>query len=155
TQLAVAKDRVYGLLVHPTVCVLPAVLVLAETKPATGKDSLLAYHLGVEFDCKIAEAISPRHYEDGFHSTGTCGAFGSTAACAIRSEHIRAEPVEQAEVGTNRNLPHAIIRPQPQDRLAAKFRMEYCLASLLRGGKGGLGEFTGCVVKRPAVQELI
>ena len=81
TQLAVAKDRVYGLLVHPTVCVLPAVLVLAETKPATGKDLLLAYHLGVEVECKIAEAISPRHYEDGFHSTGTCGVFGSTAAC--------------------------------------------------------------------------
>src|SRR6266478_237036 len=32
--------------------------------------------------CKIAEAISPRHYQDGFHSTGTCGPFGSAAACA-------------------------------------------------------------------------
>src|SRR6202035_5859562 len=31
---------------------------------------------------KIAEAISPRHYNDGFHSTGTCGSFGSAAACA-------------------------------------------------------------------------
>src|SRR5207244_13223718 len=82
TQLAVGKDRVYGLLVHPTVCVLPAVLVLAETKPATGKDLLLAYHLGVEVEYKIAEALPPRHYEDGFHSTGTCGVFGSTAACA-------------------------------------------------------------------------
>ena len=30
TQLAVAKDRVYGLLVHPTVCVLPAALATAE-----------------------------------------------------------------------------------------------------------------------------
>src|SRR6266853_443497 len=30
TQLAVAKDRVYGLLVHPTVPVLPATLALAE-----------------------------------------------------------------------------------------------------------------------------
>src|SRR5713101_2018577 len=82
TQLATAKDRVYGLLVHPTVCVLPAVLVLAETKPATGKDLLLAYQVGVEVECKIAEAISPRHYVDGFHSTGTCGVFGGTAACA-------------------------------------------------------------------------
>ena len=33
-------------------------------------------------ECKIAEAISPRHYEDGFHSTGTCGVFGGAAACA-------------------------------------------------------------------------
>jgi len=36
----------------------------------------------VEVECKIAESISPRHYQDGFHSTGTCGVFGSTSACA-------------------------------------------------------------------------
>jgi len=82
TQLAVAKDRVYGLLVHPTVPVLPAVIALGEQLKISGKDLLLAYHLGVEVECKIAEAISPRHYEDGFHSTGTCGPFGSAAACA-------------------------------------------------------------------------
>jgi 2-methylcitrate dehydratase PrpD len=40
------------------------------------------YQVGVEVECKIAEAISPRHYEDGFHSTGTCGVFGGTSACA-------------------------------------------------------------------------
>jgi 2-methylcitrate dehydratase PrpD len=82
TQLAVAKDRVYGLLVHPTVPVLPAALALAERGGTSGKELMLAYHLGVEVECKIAEAISPRHYQDGFHSTGTCGPFGSAAACA-------------------------------------------------------------------------
>src|SRR5579864_6924424 len=35
TQLAVAKDRVYGLLVHPTVCVLPAALATAEVAGST------------------------------------------------------------------------------------------------------------------------
>jgi 2-methylcitrate dehydratase PrpD len=82
TQLATAKDRVYGLLVHPTVPVLPALLALAEGRTISGKEFMLAYHLGVEVECKIAEAISPRHYQDGFHSTGTCGPFGSAAACA-------------------------------------------------------------------------
>lgn len=81
TQLAAAKDRVYGLLVHPTVCVLPAALAVTEVGGKSGKDLLVAYQVGVEVECKIAEAISPRHYEDGFHSTGTCGVFGSTSAC--------------------------------------------------------------------------
>jgi 2-methylcitrate dehydratase PrpD len=79
TQLAIQKDRVYGLLVHPTVCVLPAVLGAAQMTPTSGKDLIVAYHVGVEIECKIAEAISPRSYEDGFHSTGTCGVFGSAA----------------------------------------------------------------------------
>ncbi len=82
TQLAVGKDRTYGLLVHPTAPVLPAALAFAENAGSSAKDFLVAYHLGVEVECKIAEAISPRHYEEGFHSTGTCGVFGGTTACA-------------------------------------------------------------------------
>jgi 2-methylcitrate dehydratase PrpD len=82
TQLAAGKDRVYGLLVHPTVCVLPAALSIVDLSTVSGRDLMTAYHLGVEVECKIAEAISPRHYQDGFHSTGTCGVFGSAAACA-------------------------------------------------------------------------
>jgi len=82
TQLAAAKDRVYGLLIHPTVPVLPAIFALAEQRAVTGKEWMLAYQVGAEVECKIAEAMSPRHYQDGFHTTGTCGPFGSAAACA-------------------------------------------------------------------------
>jgi 2-methylcitrate dehydratase PrpD len=82
TQLAAAKDRVYGLLMHPTVPVLPSIFALAEQQTVNGKEWLLAYQIGAEVECKIAESISPRHYQDGFHTTGTCGPFGSAAACA-------------------------------------------------------------------------
>ena len=82
TQLSAAKDRVYGLLTHPLVSVLPASFALCELGRRSGKDFILAYHLGVEVETKIAEAISPRHYNDGFHTTGTCGSFGSASACA-------------------------------------------------------------------------
>jgi 2-methylcitrate dehydratase PrpD len=82
TQLATAKDRIYGLLTHPTVPVLPPAFALCEAGRRSGQDLMLAYHVGVEVECKIAEAIAPRHYDDGFHTTGTIGTFGSVAACA-------------------------------------------------------------------------
>src|SRR5437899_953137 len=82
TQLAIAKDRVYGLLTHPTAPALPPVLALAERDRRSGRDLLTAYQVGVEVECKIAEAILPRHYQHGFHSTATCGAIGAAAAAA-------------------------------------------------------------------------
>src|SRR5438309_11726534 len=39
TQLSAAKDRVYGLLVHPTVPVLPAILALSAQRNISGKRS--------------------------------------------------------------------------------------------------------------------
>src|SRR5438093_2285617 len=81
TQLSVAPDRVYGLLTHPTVPVLPPAFALAELNRYTGEELTLAYHVGVEVECKIAEAISPRHYGACFHSTGPLGSVGSLAAC--------------------------------------------------------------------------
>ena len=272
TQLAAAKDRVYGLLTHPTVPVAPAALAIAESAGADGKELMLAYQLGVEVETKIAEAISPRHYQDGFHSTGTCGVFGGTTACSklrnfdapkierafaiaasqacglrenfgtmmkpfhaghaaevgvvstdlaelgwsgaegileaprgffhayggtydpaaivdklgrpwtfqspgvsikpfpsgslthpamtemlrlIRSEHIQAGDVEQVEVGTNQNLPNALIHHHPKNALEAKFSMEFCMAILLLEGKAGLKQFTDPVVNRADVQEMI
>src|SRR5205085_3777061 len=82
TQLAVAKDRVYGLLTHPAAPTLASGLATAESRAMSGRDLLLAYHIGAEVECKIAEAIAPRHYDEGFHSTGTCGAIGAAAAAA-------------------------------------------------------------------------
>ncbi len=82
TQLAVAKDRVYGLLTHPTAPALPAVLALAERDNLSGLDLLTAYQVAVEVETKLAEAINPRHYADGFHSTATFGAIGAAAGAA-------------------------------------------------------------------------
>ncbi len=82
TQLSVAADRVYGLLTHPTVPALPPAFAFCEMERRSGKEFMLAYHVGVEVECKVAEAIAPRHYNDGFHSTGTTGSFGSAAAYA-------------------------------------------------------------------------
>jgi 2-methylcitrate dehydratase PrpD len=82
TQLAAAPNRVYGLLMHPTAPVLAGVLAVAERDGLSGAALTAAYHVGIEVCCKIAEAAAPRHYEDGFHTTGTCGTFGAAAGIA-------------------------------------------------------------------------
>src|ERR1700739_4798837 len=46
TQLAAAKDRIYGLLTHPTVSVLPPAFALCELGHKSGKDFTAAYHAG-------------------------------------------------------------------------------------------------------------
>lgn len=82
TQLATDPAGVYGLLTHPTVPVLASALAAAEGLAAPGAALLDAYIVGVEVACRIADAIDPRHYRDGFHSTGTIGVFGAAAAAA-------------------------------------------------------------------------
>jgi 2-methylcitrate dehydratase PrpD len=95
TQLAAAPNRVYGLLTHPSCSVFSAAFAAAEARNATGRELLLSYHLGVEVSCKVAEAIFPRHYEEGFHSSGTCNVFGSAAA-AGKLAHLQANTLAVA-----------------------------------------------------------
>ncbi|MFN0069916.1 MAG: MmgE/PrpD family protein, partial [Chloroflexota bacterium] len=272
TQLATSADRVYGLLTHPTAPVLPAALAIAEQRALTGADLLLAYQIGVEVECKIAEAIFPRHYQDGFHSTGTIGTLGAAMACVrlqggtadaactalgiaasqasglrenfgtmmkpfhagraaenglvaadlalrgltatpivleagrgffkaaaggyepeliegklgnpwtfadpgvsikphpsgslthpgmgllldlICQHDINPDDVRKVSVGTNQNMPNALIHHRPSTELQAKFSMEFCMAILLLDRRAGLAEFTDEVVNRPDVRAMI
>jgi 2-methylcitrate dehydratase PrpD len=83
TQLSTTPDRIFGLLTHPTIPPLSACLALAESLEAiSGKDFLTAFLAGFEVECKIAEAIYPTHYKQGFHSSGTIGVFGSAMAAS-------------------------------------------------------------------------
>ena len=71
-----------GSALHVNAPALPPTFALCEAENRSGKEFLLAYHVGVEVENKIGDAISQRHNGDGFHTTGTVGAFGSAAACA-------------------------------------------------------------------------
>ncbi len=82
TQLATSEGSVYGLLTHPSVPVTAALGALAGTADVTGEEFITAYVAGVEVACRVADAIDRRHYQDGFHSTGTIGTIGAAAGCA-------------------------------------------------------------------------
>ncbi|HEY1299685.1 MAG TPA: MmgE/PrpD family protein [Stellaceae bacterium] len=67
---------------HPTVAVLPGLLALAEFLGRSGREVLTAFVAGYETECRIGAAMSPGHYDLGFHSTATIGTLGAAAACA-------------------------------------------------------------------------
>src|SRR4029078_12045921 len=57
--------------IHPTAPVAPALFALAERRPVSGAELLLAFILGVELACRIGRAISPGHYTKGPQITAT------------------------------------------------------------------------------------
>ena len=67
---------------HPSVPILPGLLALAEAKASSGRDVLTAFVAGYEIACRVGAALSPGHYDLGFHSTATVGCLGAAAACA-------------------------------------------------------------------------
>jgi len=104
TQLATDPRSVYGLLMHPTVPTLAAALAAAEDLRAPGDALLDAYTIGVEVACRIADAIDPRHYRDGFHSTATMGVFGAAAAAARPAAGLTWPTTQSRSAGgTSRN----------------------------------------------------
>lgn len=272
TQLATSKEAVYGLLTHPTVPILSAVLAVGETQRISGKDLLLAYILGVEVECRIADAINPRHYQSGFHSTATIGGLGATMAVGkllrlkeealaralglaasmasglrenfgtmtkplhagraaengvtaaqlaekgftsahnileakrgffnamaggydetkivgrlgrsyfmqepgisikpypsgslshpaqdlildlVKTHDLHAGEIDSIEVGTNSNVPNALIYPMPKTALEGKFSIPFCMAIGVLERKAGIAQFTDRKVREPKVVELM
>ena len=272
TQLSTSKKAVYGLLTHPTTPVLAAVLAVGESQKITGAEFLLAYIVGVEVECRIADSINPRHYQSGFHSTATIGGLGAVMAvgkilrleenvlvqalgiCAsmaaglrenfgtmtkplhagraaengvtaallaqrgftavtnileakrgfyhamaggydeskiagrlgrpyfmqepgisikpypsgslshpaqdlildlVKEHDLHASDIESIEVGTNSNVPNALIYPMPKTALEAKFSIPFCMAIAVLERKAGIAQFVDSKVRQKRVVELM
>lgn len=66
---------------HPSVPIIPAALALAEFRNLSGSDFVTAFVAGFEVECRLG-AVMSGHYQTGWHSTGTLGAFGAAVASA-------------------------------------------------------------------------
>ena len=67
-------------IIHPAGPVISAILALSEHRPVSGPDFVNALVLGVDVECRIGNAVYPKHYDVGWHITGTAGVFGAAAA---------------------------------------------------------------------------
>jgi len=272
TQLSTSKAAVYGLLTHPTTPVLAAVLAVGEKEKIGGEDFVLAYILGVEVECRIADAINPRHYQSGFHSTATIGGLGAAVAVGkilklkeeelirtlgiaasmasglrenfgtmtkplhagraaengvtaamlaragftsavnilearrgfynamaggydenkiagklggnyfmkepgisikpypsgslshpaqdlildlVKQHDLRAEDIEHIDVGSNSNVPNALIYPMPKTALEGKFSIPFCMAIAVVERKAGIAQFQDRKVRDKRVVEMM
>ncbi len=67
--------------IHPAAAIAATLLALAPTAKPTGAAAMRAFILGCEVQLRLGVAISPEHYDEGWHITGTCGTIGA-AVCA-------------------------------------------------------------------------
>ncbi len=69
--------------IHPgAACMAVLVALAAETSPS-GEAALRAFAIGCEAQLRAGVAISPEHYDRGWHITGTCGVIGAAVTAAL------------------------------------------------------------------------
>jgi 2-methylcitrate dehydratase PrpD len=76
-------DTHLATVIHPGAATLGVLIALHGQAGADGDRCLRAFALGCESQLRIGNAISPNHYDRGWHITGTCGVFGATVAAAV------------------------------------------------------------------------
>ncbi|MGV9798631.1 MmgE/PrpD family protein [Mycobacterium sp. NPDC003449] len=76
-------DTHLATVVHPGAATLGAVLGAGWPRDRTGDDLLRAFAVGAELQLRAAVAMSPSHYDAGWHITGTVGPLGAAAAAAV------------------------------------------------------------------------
>jgi len=75
-------DTHLATVIHPGAATLATVLSLAPETAPSGAAFLGAFAAGCEAQLRIGNAISPAHYDQGWHITGTCGVFGAAVAAS-------------------------------------------------------------------------
>ena len=75
-------DTHLATVIHPGAAALATVLSLAQETAPSGAAFLGAFAVGCEAQLRIGNAISPVHYDHGWHITGTCGVFGAAVAAS-------------------------------------------------------------------------
>jgi 2-methylcitrate dehydratase PrpD len=69
--------------IHNSSPVASALFAYASCVPVSGRELLHAFIVGFEVSSRIGNATYPAHYDAGWHSTGSIGVFGATAAIGL------------------------------------------------------------------------
>ena len=69
--------------IHPGAACLASGFPLGVEVGASGPAFLTAFALGIETQLRIGKAMSPAHYDEGWHITGTVGAIGAAVTAGL------------------------------------------------------------------------
>jgi 2-methylcitrate dehydratase PrpD len=75
-------DTHLATVIHPAASIAATLLALAPAAAPGGEAAMRAFLLGCEIQLRLGVAISPEHYDDGWHITGTCGTIGAAVTAA-------------------------------------------------------------------------
>ncbi|MDB5071682.1 MAG: MmgE/PrpD family protein [Candidatus Eremiobacteraeota bacterium] len=76
-------DTHLATVIHPGAACMAVLVALAEETKPSGTTALTAFALGCEAQLRLGVAISPEHYDRGWHITGTCGVAGAAVTAAL------------------------------------------------------------------------
>lgn len=76
-------DTHLATVIHPSAAALASALPVGVLVEASGRDLLQAFAWGCEVQLRVGIAMSPSHYDAGWHITGTAGAIGCAAAAGL------------------------------------------------------------------------
>jgi 2-methylcitrate dehydratase PrpD len=73
----------------------------------------------------------------------------------VREHDLRAADIARIEVGTNSNVPNALIYPMPKTGLEGKFSIPFCMAIAVIERQAGIAQFQDHKVRNKKVIELM
>ncbi len=155
-------DTHLATVIHPGASTLATVLALAPETAPSGAAFLAAFAVGCEAQLRIGNAISPAHYDHGWHITGTAGVFGAAmAACALlgldAEAAARALSLAATMTAGHREAFGSMTKPLHAGKAAANGILAARLAAAgLAGpadplGPGGVLEVLAAAVNRDAL----
>ncbi|HEY4439168.1 MAG TPA: MmgE/PrpD family protein [Candidatus Elarobacter sp.] len=92
--------------IHPGAACLGVLAGLAAATAPSGARALAAFAVGCEAQLRAGVAISPEHYDRGWHITGTCGAIGAAVTAALLLEADEAMLTRALRLATTMTLGH-------------------------------------------------
>lgn len=99
-------DTHLATVVHPAAPVFAAVVPMIARHRVPGDRLLTAMALGMEAELRVAQAMTPWHYDAGWHITGTVGVLGAAVTCGLLLDQDEAALSRSLAIATSFPLGH-------------------------------------------------